>query len=172
MVDIIFDIDGTLANAAHRLHFIKDPKFWIDEGMGGERPDWGSFLSDEQVAGDTPIPETWHILPPMLALGNRVMFITGRPERQRYTTWKWLMNATCDVRRTAAVHMIAKPEHYMLMRADGDRRPSYVVKRELLHEAQSRYNFDPKMVFEDRKDDTAMWRDEGLLCLQVAEGSY
>ena len=32
--------------------------------------------------------------------------------------------------------------------------------------------YDPRLVFEDRKEDTAMWRDEGLLCCQVAEGDY
>lgn len=28
------------------------------------------------------------------------------------------------------------------------------------------------VVFEDRNDDTAMWRRNGLLCCQVADGNY
>jgi hypothetical protein len=59
----------------------------------------------------------------------------------------------------------------IFMRLIGDRRPSHVVKREGLLQARAE-GFDPKLVFEDRKDDADMWRAEGLLCCQVAEGDY
>lgn len=162
-LDIIFDIDGTLANAEHRLHFIKDPD---------KAKDWENFLSDEQVANDTPIPQTWSVLEQMLRSHHRVIFITGRPNAQRETTINWLMNKDCLTRVGCWAHWhINHQQPKIFMRSDGDRRPSSVVKRELLDIA--RYEgYDPKLVFEDRMDDTAMWREAGLLCCQVAEGNY
>lgn len=162
-MDIVFDIDGTLANAEHRLHFIKDPD---------KAKDWENFLSDEQVAGDSAIPEIWEILYFMLAAGHRVIFITGRPEKQRQVTHDWLKNTECGIRNPAArVMHIRRQGPIIYMRRDGDRRPSHVVKGELLERAR-KDGFHPVMAFEDRKDDAAMWREKGLRCLQVAEGDY
>lgn len=124
------------------------------------------------MAGDSPIPETWEILYGMLKTGHRVIFITGRPEPQRQTTYDWLCNAECEYRRWAADMMrYRRLGPIIYMRRDGDRRPSHVVKGELLEQAR-KDGFRPVMAFEDRKDDAAMWREKGLLCLQVAEGDY
>ena len=161
-MDIAFDIDGTLANAAHRIHFINDPD---------KVKDWENFLSDEQVAQDTPIEQTWDVMDALLSSGHRVLFITGRKESQRTLTHEWLTNTRCPVRGSAAMQLLLSRKVPLFMRAEGDRRASHVVKRELLHQARAE-GFDPTLVFEDRKDDTAMWRDEGLMCCQVAEGNY
>lgn len=59
----------------------------------------------------------------------------------------------------------------LYMRKAQDRRPSHVIKGELLEQAREE-GYDPQLVFEDRKDDTAMWRAKGILCCQVAEGNY
>jgi len=175
-MDIVFDIDGTLANASHRLHHITpDPNIAYEQPF---RKDWDAFLSDDAVAKDAPIEQTWRLLEAMLYEGHRVIFITGRPEAQREVTYNWLMTQYCPV-RVYAWHYWMKQTSYqgkvvgpiIYMRKDGDRRPSHIVKGELLEQARMD-GFDPKLAFEDRKDDTAMWRAKGLLCCQVAEGNY
>lgn len=65
-MDIIFDIDGTLADATHRLHFITNPNpptSIFDVHKHPERfqfeKDWDSFLADDQVAKDDAIGPMW-----------------------------------------------------------------------------------------------------------------
>lgn len=182
-MDVIFDIDGTLADASHRLHFIKDMRYWVQSPSNPEglpKPDWESFLSDEQVARDAPIPQTWAILESMLddPQGYRVIFITGRNQSTRGMTYKWLTDDNCPIRYYAVAIWRRRSEYQgktvgpiLYMRSESDRRPSHHVKRDLLKLARAD-GFNPTLVFEDRKDDTAMWRSEGLLCCQVAEGDY
>ena len=178
-MDVVWDIDGTLANASHRLHhIIPDPNAVYEQPF---KKDWDAFLSDEAVAGDAPIEQTFHLLTSMLENSQdyRVIFITGRPEAQRQVTYDWLRGGpTCPVRRYSWNAWERKGEiqgktcgPIIYMRSDGDRRLSHIVKGELLEKARMD-GFDPKLVFEDRKDDTAMWRSKGLLCCQVAEGNY
>lgn len=164
-MDVIFDIDGTLANAAHRLHFITDPD---------KAKDWENFLSEEQVVNDTSIEPVWEVLTSLVLSHNRILFITGRPEKQRLPTYSWLVNHECPHRAIVANYWQDAPssrQPSLWMRKDGDRRPSSIVKEESLKSALMS-GFKPKMVFEDRKDDTEMWRRNGLLCAQVAEGNY
>lgn len=163
MLDVIFDIDGTLADATHRLHWIKDMAFWTNGSDGKPpRPNWDMFLSDELVAKDGYIPETWAIMSALVEAGARITFITGRPESQRDTTFQWLKGRE---------RYLDLNYSRLYMRKTGDRRPSHEVKRDLLNQAR-KDGFKPTMVFEDRVDDTAMWRSEGLRCFQVAEGNY
>lgn len=146
----------------------------------GFKKDWETFLSDEMVARDAPIPEVWAVLYSLHRVGNRVIFITGRPRSQWAITNNWLLDDTCPVRALFAQDIMrlrdrgvprSGPIPKIYMRSIGDRRPSHVVKEELLHKA-IRDGYDPKIVFEDRKDDAEMWRRNGLLCCQVAEGDY
>lgn len=172
-MDIIFDIDGTLADASHRLHLIKDMAHWVSVDGQPPKPDWETFLSDEMVAKDSPIPQTWETLLALLCVpDNRILFITGRPDSQRETTLAWLMDDACDLRQDFCDHMHWEETVPVLyMRKTGDHRPSYIVKEELLQRAR-KDGYTPQLVFEDRKDDTEMWRRNGLLCCQVAEGNY
>lgn len=174
-MDVIFDIDGTLANAEHRLHLINDTAFWVSTDGKPAKPDWETFLSDEMVAKDTPILQTWKMLMALLdAEHARILFITGRPEAQYKTTLAWLRDRTCEHRRYFAEYWHHCPTSHtpaLYMRKNGDRRASHIVKEESLHKAIAG-GFNPTLVFEDRKDDTAMWRRNGLLCCQVAEGNY
>lgn len=169
MADFVFDIDGTLADATHRLHWINNPAYF----KGGKK-NWDEFLKSERVAQDTPIAPTWLILTELVRSGNRIIFITGRPEREREMTYNWLRDSLCPTRFEAHYYWencpsSRKPVIYMC--SDGDRRPSSVVKGELLDKARED-GFNPIAAFEDRRDDCRMWREKGLLCYHVAEGDY
>lgn len=161
-MDIVFDIDGTLADATHRLKWITDPAYWAITNSGVSRPNWETFLSDDLVVQDSYILETWAVLDGFLEKGDCVIFITGRPEKQRELTWNWLVK-----REPSFDHNYNR----LYMRKDKDYRPSHEVKRELLLRARAD-GFNPIMAFEDRIEDTKMWRSEGLRCFQVAEGNY
>lgn len=173
-MDIVFDIDGTLADVSHRLHFIKDPKFFVAPLRKPLKPDWETFLSDEQVAKDTPMPATWEVLTSLLKnRDNRIIFITGRSDKTWNMTVDWLLDWRCPVRKQASRLLCPTPDELpvIYMRKEGDHRDSHVVKRELLHQARAD-GYDPKLAFEDRRSEARMWREEGLLCCHVAEGDY
>lgn len=173
-MDIVFDVDGALTNPKHRLHFVNDTAYWKIECGSVPKPDWRSFLASEQLAGDAPIPEIWETLTNFVLNGDRILFITDRPENQRKITLDWLTKEfDCPIRGFANQAWDTEEgwavEPCLLMRSNGDRRPSHVVKGELLDRARAD-GFEPTMAFEDCSTDTAMWREKGLLCLQVADG--
>lgn len=173
-MDIVFDIDGTLADPAHRLHFINDMVHWTCKGGKPPTPDRESFLANEQLIKDDPIISMWAVLEALVKQCNRVIFITGRAERARLVTESWLNPPCCFARTEASITLLRRQNLTRLpiyMRADGDRRPSYIVKEEGLMRARAD-GYNPVLVFEDRADDTAMWRRNGLLCCQVADGRY
>jgi hypothetical protein len=67
------------------------------------------------------------------------------------------------------VHEI--PYHALYMRSDNDYRADFIVKEELL--AQLRADgYNPVMAFDDRQQVVDMWRENGLICAQVAKGDF
>lgn len=175
-MDVIFDIDGTLADASHRLHWIQDTANWIQKDGKLPRPNWEEFLSPQAVAKDAIIEPIWKVMRGLLNGGARVLFITGRSESLRQTTQDWLTSKECPIRAHTGWMLTINsnsPDKTLpiYMRPQGSRKPSHETKEQGLF--QARFDgFDPKLVFEDRADDTAMWRRNGLICCQVAEGFY
>ena len=101
----VFDLDNTLADTAHRQHFLEvRPKNWA-----------GFFAA---APTDPPLDEGI-----ALALESarecEVLYLTGRPERYRRDTLDWL-----------AAHGL--PEGRVYMRGNADRRPARFTKLEIL----------------------------------------
>ena len=172
-MDVVFDIDGTLADCSHRLPFITDMSQWAQPQGKLPRPNWEEFLSPERVAKDKPILPMWHLLASLLMNGHRALFITGRSEHLRQTTLEWLFHHDHpDVsRKTRNVIRFWARDADLLMRPQGNRQPSHVTKEASLHLAREK-GWDPVMAFDDRKQDADMWRAQGLFCAQVNEGEY
>lgn len=150
---IVFDIDGTLADNSHRLHYIQ-----------GEKKDWNAFY--DACAEDKPTEEFLGFVR-LLSKGIyedgtdecAIVICTGRPEQIREITERWFW-------KNFWFH--PKP---MYMRKDGDHRPDYEVKEEMI--AQMRADgYEPILAIEDRKQVVDMWRRNGIRCLQCAEGDY
>ncbi|MET9514666.1 HAD family acid phosphatase [Streptomyces sp. NPDC002994] len=101
----VFDLDGTLADTAHRQRFLeRKPRDW--DGFFGAAPD------------DPPLPEGVRMV--QESAGEcEVVYLTGRPERCRRDTLDWL----------AAQGL---PEGRVWMRRDNDRRPARHTKLEIL----------------------------------------
>jgi hypothetical protein len=142
----IFDIDGTLADISHRLHFIqKEPK------------DWHGFFADCQ--GDSVIREVAQVAEALRGAGFMIVLITGRSDEIRLKTSAWLRDQQISW-------------NVMYMRKEGDHREDSVVKAELLDEVMEKHHGPILGVFEDRKQVVAMYRSKGLRVFQVAEGDF
>lgn len=154
---VIVDIDGTVADLSHRLHFIKPHPMGSD---GDLRKDWDSFFA--ACVDDEPIHEMVDLVS-LLAAKYDIVFVTGRPERIRSETYEWLMK-----------HIFHDQDHIenvqLEMRADRDHRPDDRVKKEIYLD----YLRDTEIAFvlEDRARVVKMWRDLGLRVLQVTEGEF
>lgn len=146
---MIFDIDGTLADCTERLRHITGP---------GPK-DWTAFFDREEVARDKPIKRVLDVLA-ILDGTYALVFCTGRPERIKMETIRWL-----------EVHAKWLGSYTIMMRRDDDRRSSAEVKQDHLIHLRSR-GLEPVIAFEDRAADAAMWRANGVTCFQVAEGAY
>lgn len=144
----LFDIDGTIADATHRLHHIT-----------GEKKDWPAFF--DACVDDAPIEHIIGLVETLLEYeySPGVVFVSGRSDRVRQQTIDWLER-----------HLFMKGFD-LYMRKDGDFRPDHVVKLELL--AQIRADgFEPIMAFDDRNQVVEMWRANGIPCAQVAPGDF
>lgn len=143
---IVCDIDGTLADLTHRLHYIIP--------ADGGKKDWRSFNSDAEVMKDVPIGATVAVLRAFRkATDLSIVLLSGRNDVCRTGTETWLDIA--DI-----------PYDALLMRANGDYRDDVVVKRELA-ESMSLTPENTLLVLDDRQKVVNMWREEGFVCHQV-----
>lgn len=101
----VVDIDGVLADVAHRIHFIE------------QRPKrWDQFF--EAANADPPIPEGFSVAR-RLAEDHDLVYLSGRPEWLRSVTRSWLEEHQA-------------PGGRLLLRRTGDHRPARVMKVEVL----------------------------------------
>ena len=150
---VIMDIDGTLANAEHRVHLL--PSARPDDPRPSDEL-WQEFF--DQAPFDTPNWEIVALNNAMRAAGYDIIVVTGRSERERQMTKNWfnLWNIQWD-----ELHM----------RSADDKRHDTEVKAEILAELRAR-GMEVVFAVEDRATVTAMWRANGVRCLQVCEGDY
>lgn len=142
---VIVDIDGTLADTAHRLHLI-----------AGDAKDWDAFYAAQSL--DPPIEAIVDLVEHLHA-GYEVVVCTGRPETYRDDTLEWLDE------------WLSFEVPVLYMRKAGDHRDDDVVKAELLDQIRAD-GWDPVLAIEDRSRVVAMWRANGITCLQCAPGDF
>jgi hypothetical protein len=87
-----------------------------------------------------------------------VILMSGREDKFRPETERWL-NAN-DV-----VYSM------LLMRKTGDFRKDAIVKREL-YETHIKGKYQVFFVLDDRDQVVTMWREQGLVVFQVADGDF
>ena len=140
---VAFDLDGTLANIEHRLHYIK-----------GEKKDWtGFFLAS---ANDEPIAELIAVQR-VLSVWHEVEIWSGRSDEVREMTVEWLKR-----------HGVSYTK--LRMRKAGDYRVDWQVKEEWLLALPAHKR--PSLAFDDRQQVVDMWRRNGIRCAQVAQGDF
>lgn len=143
---IIIDLDGTLCDVSHRVHFVKSAA-----------PDWQGFF--DACSDDTPNAAIVALIDMAAQQNIPILFVSGRPETHRTQTEDWL-----------CLHELGDYTE-LLMRAAGDHRQDAVVKREL-YETHIAGRYQILFTVDDRKQVVQMWRDLGLTCFQVAEGDF
>ena len=108
----VVDLDGVVADVRHRLPFLdRRPK------------DWDGFFA---AAVDDPVlAEGGAVVAELVARGHEVVWLTGRPERCRADTVRWLSR-----------HGL--PDGPLYMRGNRDRRPARETKLEKVRELARR----------------------------------
>ena len=148
MIVFLCDLDGTLANIDHRLHFIK-----------GEKKDWKSFFGE--IKNDKVNEWCRQLIMAMKLRGYEIVYATGRTgsHEVREDTVVWLMKN--GLYENGIVYF----------REDGDYRPDHVVKKEMFEKDISSHH-NVLFVVDDRKRVVDMWRSLGFVCLQCAKGNF
>ena len=155
---ILCDLDGTLADVNHRLHYIKNPDGTLKPYA--ER-DWDGF--NAACVDDKPNEDVIEVLRSLLcgARDRQVYILSGRNDVVRDETLEWLEE-----------HVFRKWEngyqHFTLpiMRRADDRRPDTEIKLEMVRELDLTPD-DVLCVLDDRQCVVDMWRENGFRCLQV-----
>ena len=135
---ILCDIDGTIANNDHRQHFLQGKK------------DWDGFFSE--LINDEPIFPIINKVIKEHDAGKDIIFLTGRPERYRYSTTLWLkeyFNFKID----------------LVMRKNNDLRNKLIIKKDLL---MQNFNLDEiELIIDNDENLVTMWKELGINTLQV-----
>lgn len=141
---VLCDIDGTIADTRHRLHFVQ-----------GEKKDWKGFFS--QMHLDPVRAETFKIINDLCAEGYTLIFVSARPENYRDVTEQWL------------AENVGIKYFTLIMRKAGDKRDDDIVKKELLDAFFPDRSLIYKVI-DDRPRVIRMWRDNGLEVVDVGNG--
>ncbi len=141
---IIVDIDGTLADIKHRRHFVE---------RENKKKDFDSF--HKACVDDKPINEIIKLV--QLLYGNYGIHIfSGRSKLIKKETIAWLKKHNINYNK-------------LIMREERDYTPDYELKKKWL----DKYNKeDIAFVIDDRDRLVKMWREQGLTCLQCANGDF
>lgn len=146
---IIFDLDGTLADLTHRLHYIK-----------GEHKDYKKFY--EAVGADEPIMSivslVWLLEDSLYHSHDHklsIFILSGRSDECREDTKRWLEGNSIYHNR-------------LWMRPEGDYQKDTELKRSWLHKIQEE-GYEVLFTVDDRQSVVDMWREEGITCLQAAQ---
>lgn len=143
----LVDIDGTVADLSHRLHFIQ-----------GEKANWDGFFA--ACPNDMPINEVIETVRLLKNGGAKIVLVSGRSDAIRTETAQWCANFGVSF-------------DGLYMRKAGDHRHDNIVKSELLDAVL--IDFPGEQIagaFEDRKQVVDMYRERGLRVFQVAEGNF
>ncbi len=140
---VIFDLDGTLANIDHRLHFVQN----------GNK-DWDGFYA--ACVHDTPKAPIVELALMCADARHDIIISSGRSEKVRRQTITWLLQ-----------HKI--PYAYLFMRPNGCFVPDTALKKAWLEQGIFGKKEDILFVVEDRDSMVKMWRGQGLTCLQVEQ---
>jgi hypothetical protein len=141
---VVVDIDGVIADAAQRQHYLEWP-----------RRDWRAFFD---ACGDDPVIDEVKTLLDLLDPSLAVLLVTARPHRVHELTEAWL--------RRYAIRW-----DLLVMRPWGDYELSRDFKQTVVWDLRA-YGFRLALAFEDDRRNVAMFRAEGIPCLYVHSGYF
>ena len=152
MKTVIFDLDGTLADIeTRRVISIKE----------NGKMDWDIFFDPKNISLDIPNRPVITMARLLKETGHRIVILSGRSKVTKDATREWLKQF--DV-----------PFDVLKMRPTGKDfkfMPDDQLKKLWLDQLFPNTD-DVLCVFDDRDKVVKMWRDNGISCLQVAEGNF
>lgn len=143
---IVVDLDGTLCNITHRLH-------WVNTDVN--KKDWKRFFSS---LNEDSVNEWCRDIIYKFSDTHKIIYCSGRPDDYRKQTEMWLKENSLST-------------HDLYMRRRGDFRSDHIIK-EILLDFEILTRFDPYFVIDDRKQVVDMWRRRGVTTLQCDEGDF
>ena len=135
---VLCDIDGTIANNDHRQHY-----------LGGKK-DWEGFFSE--LINDKPISKIIKKIKAHHSSGKEIIFLTGRPEKYRYSTSLWLKENF-------------EFEFRLLMRKNNDYRNKLLIKNEIFEDNFSKHSI--YCIYDNDEDLIKLWKDKGINSILV-----
>lgn len=158
----VFDLDGTICDISHRLHFIGATENKFVPFSETTPKEWDKFHA--ACVDDKPIFEVITVARALHKAGHTLVYSTGREDGSRSLTVDWLMKYKVPL----------LPSYSGLyMRKYGDHREDYVVKSELLDQILEKFaGYDIGGAFEDRQQVVDMYRSRGIKVFQVAPGKF
>ena len=146
---VLCDIDGTIADTAHRLHYVQ-ASLHVDG-----KKDWKGFFSE--MANDPVRQDVQKILVDHYNEGKTIIFLSARPDDYKEVTLKWLADKNLGFAYT------------VIMRRSHDKRADTEAKRDMLN-----MHFPDKgvihQVIDDRPTVIRLWKEMGLNVLDVGAG--
>lgn len=144
---ILLDMDSTLSDPEHRMEYIRNK-------------DWDNWY--KEAKNDAPnLPVILTVKALFTAYKDEVEFIifTGRPERLRRDTVRWLKKYMGNdfVNRMT-----------MVMRPNEDHTPDHILKMKWLNQLSLPVLF----AIDDRDSVVKMYRSKGVTVFQCADGQY
>lgn len=152
---VLCDLDGTLADIRHRLHFV-NPEWAVKKGIEFKK-DWKAFF--DGIPYDEPRIEIVDMLAKFENDGYEIIFLSARSEDYRETTERWIDKVFKGYR----IHKT------LIMRRSGDSRPDTEVKKQILDSYFPHKDWIHKVV-DDRPSVIRMWRENGLDVIDVGSG--
>lgn len=144
---VTFDIDGTLA-------------------LRGDRDPYDMTRVGEDLPNEPVVFLYRHLFSSFLRVPihrPQIVLTSGRSEDARWQTEMWL---------DEHINLGLSAWDLLLMRKEGDNRPDYIVKQEMLDHLRDDLLYDVIIAFDDRNQVVKMWRDNDITCAQVAPGDF
>lgn len=145
---VIFDLDGTLALIDKRRKLAEKP-----DG----KTNFDILFDPNLIRLDEPNIPIIECAKAHYSVGHQIVIMSGRDDITKEETIRWLKKYEVKY-------------HNLIMRRHGDFTPDDILKRKWLNELINKS--DVLCVFDDRNKVVKMWREEGLTCIQVAEGNF
>ena len=142
---ILCDLDGTLADCSHRLHYIQQtPK------------NWTAFFA--ACGDDKPIEPIVEFIKKMWDVGYDIWITSGRSNECRRQTVEWLQRYKV-------------PCFELIMRKAGDHTDDGELKASWVKSGKIPKD-EVFFALDDRNRVVKAWRDLGITCFQVNDGDF
>jgi len=112
----------------------------------------------DKLVADTPQSRIVDLVALFFNNDYKIIYVTGRDGQAEEGTREWL-------------RLYTPPYAHLYMRTPNDMRKDTLVKREI-YKSKIEPHYDVHYVLDDRNQVVDMWREIGLVCLQVAPGDF